>query len=161
MMPPLALVAAMSLNRVIGLHGQLPWHEPEDLKHFREVTLGHAVVMGRKTYEAMGKPLPKRRNIVVTRHADWRAEGCEVAGDLHSAIAMARTGDPEPRVIGGGEIYVQALPLATVIYLTVIGIDIQGDAFFPQLDERVWRERERKGSGHLVFRTLERIPDTV
>ncbi|MBA3710467.1 MAG: dihydrofolate reductase [Planctomycetes bacterium] len=151
----------MSLNRVIGRDGQLPWHEPEDLRHFRDLTIGHAVIMGRKTFDVLGKPLPRRRNIVITRQAGWTAEGCDVAGDLNAAIAAARLTDAEPRVIGGGQIYEQALSIATVIYLTVIGIQVEGDAFFPALDERHWREREHRGSGHLVFRTLERVSGTI
>ncbi|MBA2480596.1 MAG: dihydrofolate reductase [Planctomycetes bacterium] len=156
-LPPLALVAAMSLNRVIGRLGELPWHEPEDLRHFRDLTVGHAVIMGRKTFDVLGKPLPRRRNLIITRKPDWTSEGCEVFADLASAIAAARTTDAEPRIIGGGEIYAQALPLATIIHLTVIGIQVEGDAFFPELDDKVWRERERRGSGHLAFRTLERV----
>jgi dihydrofolate reductase len=158
---PLALIAAMSLNRVIGRDGQLPWHEPEDLKHFRDLTVGHAVIMGRKTFDVLGKPLPRRRNIVITRQRGWKAEGCDVAADLPAAIADARLTDAEPRIIGGGQIYEQALPLATVIHLTVVGIQVEGDAFFPALDERVWRERERRGSGHLVFLTYERAGATT
>jgi dihydrofolate reductase len=151
------MVAAMARNRVIGHRGQLPWHEPEDLKHFRDVTVGHAVVMGRKTFDALGKPLPRRRNLVVTRTRGWAAPGCEVFADLDAAVIAARATDPEPRIIGGGEIYALALPQATLIYLTVVDVEPAGDAWFPELDERQWRERERRESGRLVFRTLERI----
>ncbi len=147
----------MSRNRVIGNRGQLPWHEPEDLKHFRAVTVDHAVIMGRKTFDVLGKPLGKRRNIVITRQPGWTALGCEVRSDLATAIALARESDPEPRIIGGGEIYAQALPLASLIILTVIDVEVEGDAFFPAFDEADWRERERRVSGRMVFRTLERI----
>jgi dihydrofolate reductase len=154
---PLAMVCAMARNRVIGNKGQLPWHEPEDLKHFKAVTTGHAVVMGRKTWEALGKPLPKRRNLVVTRQPGFRAAGAEVFAELDAAIAAARATDPQPCVIGGGEIYTLALPQATLIHLTVVDMEPAGDAWFPELDDRQWRERERRESGRLVFRTLERI----
>lgn len=154
---PLAMVAAMARNRVIGDHGKLPWHEPEDLAHFKAVTIGHAMVMGRKTWDALGRPLPKRRHLVVTRQPGWSAPGAEGFADLGSAILAARTTDPEPRIIGGGEIYAQALPAATLIHLTVVACEPAGDAWFPQLDERQWRERERRESGRLVFRVLERI----
>ncbi len=157
---PLAMVAAMSRNRVIGAQGKLPWHEPEDLKHFRLLTVGHAVIMGRKTWEALGRPLKERRNIVITRQR-LEIAGCDVVGSLAAAIALARDSDPEPRVIGGGEIYAQALPLATTLYLTEIQVETDGDAFFPAIDPHEWRESERRESGRCVFRTFERIGPTL
>lgn len=156
-MRPLALIAAMAKNRVIGNHGDLPWHEPEDLAHFKRTTLGHAVIMGRKTAESLKlRPLPKRRNLVVTRQPGLVLPGFEVFMSLDDAIAAARTTDPEPMVIGGGELYALALPRITIMYLTVIDRDCTGDAFFPAFDERDWHERERRISGALVFRTLVR-----
>jgi dihydrofolate reductase len=154
---PLALVAAMARNRVIGREGSIPWHYPEDMRHFRAVTKGHAIIAGRKTYRSIGKPLPDRRNIVITRDATFAAPGCEVVGSLDAALRLAREGDEEPRVIGGAEIYAQALPLATKIYLTEIARDIEGDVFFPAWDDGSWREEERRESGDLTFRTLARV----
>ena len=156
-MKPLALIAAMAKNRVIGNHGDLPWHEPEDLAHFKRTTLGHAVIMGRKTAESLKlRPLPKRRNLVVTRQAGLTLPGFEVFTALNDAIAAARTTDPEPMIIGGGELYALALRRITIMYLTVVDRDCTGDAFFPAFDERQWTERERRISGALVFRTLVR-----
>lgn len=157
MVRPLALIAAMARNRVIGNHGDLPWHEPEDLAHFKRTTSGHAVIMGRKTAESLKfKPLPKRRNLVVTRRHGLVLPGFEVFTDLDAAIAAARTTDPEPFIIGGGELYTLSLPQVTTMYLTVVDREVTGDAFFPEFDEEQWQERERRASGVLVFRTLER-----
>ena len=154
---PLSLIAAMSKNRVIGNRGDLPWHEPEDLAHFKRTTSGHAVIMGRKTAESLKfRPLPKRRNVVVTRQADLRLPGFEVFTDLDAAIAAARVTDPNPFLIGGGELYALALPQITTMYLTVIDRDVTGDAFFPVFDEKEWLESERRISGSLIFRTLTR-----
>ena len=156
-MKPLALIAAHARNRVIGNHGDLPWHEPEDLAHFKRTTTGHAVIMGRKTAESLKlRPLPKRRNLVVSRQPGLALPGFEVFTELSDAIAAARTTDPEPMIIGGGEIYRLALPLVTTMHLTVVDRDYIGDAFFPDFDEAQWRERERRISGALIFRTLER-----
>lgn len=151
----LTLVAAASRNRVIGKDGQLPWHEPEDLKYFRTVTTGHAIIMGRKTWDALGKPLPKRRNIVVTRRTDLVIPGVEVFTSLSAAIAAARSTDPEPQVIGGGELYQLALPLATRVLLTEIQRDVDGDAWFPKLGDE-WTETSRRESGALTFLIFER-----
>jgi dihydrofolate reductase len=153
---PLVLVAAMAKNRTIGKDNRIPWHLPEDLKHFRAITLGHAIIMGRATYDSMGKPLPKRRNLVVSRNAALRIEGAEVAPSLAAAIALARETDPEPRVIGGGQLYNEALPLATRIYLTVLDAEHEGDTFFPSLPQEQWQEVEsRRGEG-ANYLTLER-----
>ena len=155
---PLALIAAMAKNRVIGNHGDLPWHEPEDLAHFKRTTSGHAVIMGRKTAESLKfKPLPKRRNLVVTRQSGLVLPGFEVFTDLDAAIAAARTTDPIPFIIGGGELYRLALPQITTMYLTVVEREVDGDAFFPVFDEKQWQECDRRVSGVLVFRTLERL----
>ncbi|MEK7413151.1 MAG: dihydrofolate reductase, partial [Planctomycetota bacterium] len=157
-MLPLSLVVAYSVpGRVIGREGKLPWHEPEDLKHFKATTSGHAVIMGRKTWDSLGKPLPKRRNLVITRQAGYVANDAEVYADIDSAIAAARTTDPEPCVIGGATIYAQAMPLMTKLVLTEVRMDVTGDAVFPQIDERGWNETERRESGRLVFRTLVRL----
>jgi len=153
---PLTMVAAMASNRVIGQDGDLPWHEPEDLRHFKRVTAGHAVIMGRKTWATLGKPLPGRRNLVVTRNAAFIAPGAEVFTALAPAIAAARTSDPEPMVIGGGELYRLALPVATRIELTEIRREVFGDATFPELPAEKWVVAEERVSGDLVFRTWVR-----
>lgn len=149
---PLFLVAAMGRNRVIGNQGQLPWHEPADLAHFKRTTIGHAVIMGRKTWESLGRPLPKRRNLVITRQAGFQAPGAEVFSDLNSAIAAARTTDAEPCIIGGGEIYAQALPQATRIELTEIDAEPHGDARFPGLGPQ-WSIAAERSDGNCTFRT--------
>ena len=153
--PPLAMVAAMARNRVIGQAGQLPWHEPADLKHFKLTTSGHAVIMGRKTWQSLGRPLPKRRNLVVTRQAGFSAPGAEVFADLQQAIAAARSTDAEPMIIGGGDIYAQALPHATRIELTEIAAEPVGDAYFPPLDN-AWQAIDSRQAGQCTFRTWVR-----
>jgi len=142
----LAIVAALASNRVIGKNGALPWHLPEDLKHFRELTSGHAVIMGRKTFESilafLGKPLPNRRNIVITRSAQYASPGCEVVNSLADAISIA--GPQQAFVIGGAEIYAQALPLAEILHLTEIDKSCDGDAWFPEFDRGDWLEDSRE-----------------
>ena len=143
----LAIVVAFNGDRVIGAKGDMPWHIPEDLRHFKRVTMGHAILMGRKTYESIGRPLPGRRNIVITRNPNAVFEGCDIAQSLSQAIQMARDGgDLCPRVIGGGEIYKMALPLATELYLTKIDVSAEGDTFFPKIDWSQWDSiHERAG----------------
>ena len=154
---PLCLVLAVAKNGAIGNKGSLPWHVPEDLKHFRRSTIGHAVIMGRKTWAEVGKPLPNRRNLVVTRDPELRLEGAEVVTSLEEAIVRARTTDAEPRVIGGAEIYRLALPLATRVLLTEIQLEPEGDVFF-HLDRSGFRETERRvgDDPRAVYITLER-----
>jgi dihydrofolate reductase len=154
---PLCLVLAVAKNGAIGKDGKVPWSVPEDLKHFRRSTTGHAVIMGRKTWDEVKKPLPNRRNLVVTRNADLRLEGAEVVTSLDEAIALARSADAEPRVIGGAEIYRLALPLATRILLTEIQLEPEADTFFT-LDRSGFRETERRvgEDQRAVFVTLER-----
>ena len=156
---PLALIAAVARNGVIGKRGELPWHVSEDLKHFKKITSGHAVIMGRKTYESIGRPLPKRRNIVVTRQADTEFPGCEAALSVDAAIALARSTDPCPFIIGGASLYEEALPLATELHLTTIDEEVEGDTFFPE-DLSAFEEVEsRKGETPGVnFRVLRRRP---
>ena len=139
-----SIVVAVADNRVIGQQGELPWHLPADLRHFKTLTLGHPIVMGRRTYDSIGRPLPKRRNIVVTRQLDWTAPGCEVAHTLTEALDLARQTDEEVFVIGGGEIYREALPGADVVHLTEVHHDFEGDAFFPDLSPGEWREETRE-----------------
>ena len=156
---PLALVVAMAQNRVIGQAGDLPWHFSEDLKHFRRVTTGHAVIMGRKTWDSIGRPLPGRRNIIVSRQRGLQIAGCEVVGSLERAIELAREQDDEPRVIGGATLYEQSLPLVTRLFLTEVDVKVDGDTFFPPLDRSQWREVERRRgeANELLFLTLERM----
>ena len=135
-----ALVVAHSANRVIGRDGGMPWHLPGDLRRFRELTTGHAVVMGRRTYESLPdafRPLPNRRNVVLTSDPAYRAEGAEVVTDLAAALAGPCF------VIGGGETYAQALPHAARVYATEIEAELDGDTFFPALPEGKWRCVER------------------
>ncbi|MCI1186182.1 dihydrofolate reductase [Hymenobacter sp. DH14] len=141
-----ALVVAVAENGIIGQQGQLPWGRmPADLRHFKQLTLGHPVVMGRKTFDSIGKALPGRPNVVVTRQAGWAAPGCEVAGSVLGALERARELDAETVcVIGGGEIYREALPTADVVYLTEIHHTFEGDASFPPLSPSEWREETRE-----------------
>jgi dihydrofolate reductase len=146
-MPLVSLIVAAAANCVIGRDNRMPWHLPEDLARFKRLTLGHPVVMGRRTYEsivaALGKPLPGRANIVVTRRRDFAAPGCTVTSSLDAALAAARDAD-EVFVIGGAEIYRLALPRADRVYLTRIDADFEGDATFPALDPKDWREVARE-----------------
>jgi dihydrofolate reductase len=136
-----ALVVAMARNRVIGRHNALPWRLPADMAHFRKVTLGRPVAMGRKTFESIGKALPGRTNIVITHNRAFAAPGCIVAGSLDEAWNAA--GDVEEVcVIGGTTLFAETLPLADVIHLTEVEADIEGDTFFPEFDRGEWREEE-------------------
>lgn len=153
---PLALIAAVAENGVIGRAGGLPWHLPEDLRHFRRVTTGHAIIMGRRTWESIGRPLPKRRNIVVSRRLAEAPPGVELARDLDEALRMARQTDREPIVIGGAALYAAALPRATRLYLTEVHRRVEGDTYFPAFDRGEWREVERREGEGATYVTLER-----
>jgi dihydrofolate reductase len=163
-----SLIAALSRNRVIGRDNALPWKLPEDLKRFKALTLGHPVIMGRKTYEsilaALGKPLPGRENIVVTRSPDYRAPGCRVVHSLAQALEAARAapGSDECCVIGGEEIFRLSLPIADRLELTEIHRGYEGDTWFPPYDPAEWQEtaREPRESGGLRydFVTYQRRP---
>ena len=138
-------VVAVADNGVIGNKGELPWGRlPADLQHFKRLTVGHPVVMGRRTYDSLGRALPKRPNIVVTRQPGWSAPGCETAASVLAALDRARELDEEVCVIGGGEIYREALPAADVIYLTEVHHSFEGDAYFPPLNPTEWREETRE-----------------
>lgn len=154
----IVLVAAVAANEVIGADGAMPWHLPEDLAHFKEVTMGHPMVMGRKTFEAIGRPLPGRRTIVVTRDRQWAHSGVQTAGDLDTALALAFEGvraGPDPTgpvmVVGGGQIYEQAMPQATRLEITHIDAEPPGDTRFPRIDRRIWRETERDDRDGYAF----------
>lgn len=139
----LNIVVAKSENDVIGRDGDLPWRLPADLRHFKATTLGHPLVMGRKTHESIGRPLPGRHNIVVTRQPDYLAVGCTVAGSLEQAISAAQPAT-EIMIIGGATLYAAALPRAARIYLTEVHAQISGDTRFPSIDRDAWREVTRE-----------------
>jgi dihydrofolate reductase len=146
----ISLIAAVARNRVIGAGNRLPWRLPADLRRFRALTMGHPVVMGRKTYESIGRPLPGRTNIVLTRQAGYQAPGCVVVSDLDEALRAAgdataggETGG-EVFIIGGADLYRQTLARAGRLYLTEVAADVpDGDAFFPEIDPALWQEVER------------------
>lgn len=158
----IALVVAMSRNRVIGRNNALPWHASEDLKRFRRLTTGKPVIMGRKTYASIGRPLPHRLNIVVTRDRNFHVDGIVNAYSLDEALRLAEEsmlGD-EAMIVGGAQIFDLVLGVAARIYLTEIDIEVEGDTFFPPLDPAQWREaaRERHGGPPpMSFVTLERV----
>jgi dihydrofolate reductase len=138
----ISLIVAMSENRVIGRQGRLPWRLPDDLKRFKELTTGHTVIMGRKTFESIGRPLPQRRNIVASRNPDWAAEGVEIAHSLDEALVRT-AGEAEVFIIGGEQLYRAALPRADRIYLTRVLACIEGDAFFPSFQNTQWTLAQR------------------
>lgn len=144
--PRLTLIAAVARNRAIGLNNQLPWHLPEDLKHFRNVTRGHPVIMGRKTWESLPdsfRPLPGRLNLVMSRQKDYEAPGARKVDSLSEALAVV-SNTPEAFVIGGAELYAQALPQANRLILTEVETDVAGDAWFPEFDRTLWLESSRE-----------------
>ena len=132
----------MSSNRVIGVNNTLPWHLSEDLKHFKSLTTGHTIIMGRKTYESIGRPLPNRRNIVISRNSNTSYEGVEVVHSLEDAFSIS-TNDKEVFVIGGSNIYEQALCFVDQLYITEIKKSFLGDAFFPEINKQIWIEYSR------------------
>ncbi len=138
----LSLVVAMDRNRVIGRAGRLPWRLPDELQNFKRITMGKPVVMGRRTHESIGRPLPGRENIVVTRNPHYEAPGCRVVHSLSAALA-ATAGAVETLLIGGAELFEEALPLAARLYLTEIHAEVDGDVWFPEFDRSAWREVER------------------
>jgi dihydrofolate reductase len=154
----LALIVAMAKNHVIGINNNLPWHLSEDLKYFKRVTMGKPIIMGRKTFESIGKPLPGRTNIVVTRNANYQVEGVKVVHSLKAAMELCESiavidGCEEAMVIGGAELYQQALPLADYLYLTEVHAEVEGDAFFREFDRSDWQEIAREN-----FRAFEPNP---
>lgn len=134
----LKIIVAMTQNRVIGKDNQMPWHIPEDLAHFKKETTGHSIIMGRKTYLSIGRALPKRKNIVLSRDPSFSAEGVVVYHSLVEAIAA----EPDAFIIGGAAIFEQALPLVNELYITHIEAEIKGDRQFPKLDWQLWQEQE-------------------
>lgn len=150
------MVAAVADNGVIGLDGDIPWSLPEDLKHFRATTKGNSVVMGRRTYESIGHPLPFRSNIVVTRQADWAADGVLVAHSVADAIAMAADFEGDVMVIGGAQVYEAAMPFADVQVLTEVHLSPEGDTHYPDFDRAEWTETKREPRDGFEFVWLER-----
>jgi dihydrofolate reductase len=136
--PRLSLIVAMSANRVIGRHNGLPWHLPADLQRFRRLTMGHPLIVGRRTFEAIGRPLPGRRMIVVTRRGNDAPPGVELAGSLDEALALA-AGSDEVFVGGGAEVFREALERADRLYLTIVEAQVEGDTWFPPCDAAAWR----------------------
>jgi dihydrofolate reductase len=150
----ITVLAAVGANLVIGHDGKMPWHLPEDLAHFKATTMGHTLVMGRKTYDAIGRPLPGRRTIVLTRQPGWHAPSVEVSHSLAEALALA--GPTEVFVIGGGEVYRQAMPFADQMMLTEVEQSPEGDVVFPTFEPAHWRETAREAHDGFAFVTYER-----
>ena len=153
-MSKLAIIVAMARNRTIGVNNTLPWRCPEDLRHFKALTMGHHMIMGRKTFDSIGKPLPGRTTVVVSRDRDLRIEGCLIAHSLQEAIA-ACAGDDETFIVGGADIYSQSLELADKLYITEIRQEVAGDAHFPEFDARAWMEISREVRTQETPQTLE------
>jgi len=145
----LSMIVAVAENGVIGRNNALPWYLPNDLKYFKQTTMGKPVIMGRKTYESIGKPLPGRTNIVITRQADYQPEGVKVVSSVEAARELAESvclidGQEEAMIMGGAEIYTLALPHTDRLYLTEVHADVEGDAFFPEYDKSLWQEVARE-----------------
>ena len=138
-----SLIVAFANHHVIGINNTLPWHLPEDLKRFRTLTTGHHIIMGRKTYESLGRLLPGRTTVLVTRNKEYKVEGALIAHSLQAALVLA-SGDSEPFVIGGAELYKEAIKLVTKLYITEVHADFAGDAFFEAIDLSVWQLAEKK-----------------
>lgn len=158
------IVVAMGVKNEIGFENQLLWHLPKDLKHFKEITSGHPVIMGRKTYESIGKPLPNRTNIVVSRKNDWFEEGILIVGSIKEAIKFAKKIDEEIFIIGGGKIYEQTMDIVDKLEVTLVKADLEADTFFPKIDAKVWKktdeichEKDEKNQYDFCFQTYEKI----
>ncbi len=139
----ITIIAALGKNNELGKDNDLIWHLPNDLKRFKKVTAGHHVIMGRKTYESLGKPLPNRTNIIITRNSNYQANGCVIAHSLEEAIEVAKE-DANPYILGGAEIYKQAMHIADCLDLTHVNAALDADAFFPEIDTKIWKETTRK-----------------
>lgn len=159
----ISLIAAMDKKHGIGQGNRLPWHLPEDFRHFRQLTLGKPVIMGRKTYESLPEPLAKRRNIVITQQTDFIAPGCEVVHSIAEALNLVKDTE-EVMILGGGTIFKTMLPRAQRMYLTLVDADVTADAFFPTWNDQEWQEvanryfaKDEKNAFAMRFVTLERI----
>ncbi|WP_336715349.1 dihydrofolate reductase [Chryseobacterium mucoviscidosis] len=158
------IVVAMGEKNEIGFENQLLWHLPKDLKHFKEITSGHPVIMGRKTYESIGKPLPNRTNIVVSRKTDWFEEGILIVGSIKEAVKFAKKIDEEVFIIGGGKIYEQTMDIVDKLEVTLVKADLEADTFFPKIDPMIWKktdeifhEKDEKNQYDFCFQTFERV----
>lgn len=158
------IVVAMGEKNEIGFENQLLWHLPKDLKHFKDITSGHPIIMGRKTYESIGKALPNRTNIVVSRKKDWFEEGILIVGSIKEALKFAKKIDEEVFVIGGGNIYEQTMDLVDKLEVTLVKADLEADTFFPKIDQKIWKktneifhEKDEKNEYDFCFQTFERI----
>jgi len=160
----ISTIVAVAKNNVIGKDNDIPWYLPADLKYFKKVTTGHHIVMGRKCYESIGRPLPKRTNVVVTRNPFFMATGCLVTHNVAEAVQIAEAnGEEEVFIIGGGQIYEIALPHVDRIYLTEVDLEVEGDIFFPEIDEKKWTlvketkyQADEKNEYNYTFKILER-----
>jgi dihydrofolate reductase len=162
----ITLIVAMGKNREIGKENQLLWHLPKDLKHFKELTSGHPIIMGRKTYESIGKPLPNRTNIVISRKNDWFEEGILIVGSIKEAVKFAKKIDEEVFVIGGGNIYEQTIDLADKLEVTLVDAVLDADTFFSKINEKVWQktneerhQKDEKNEFDFCFQTYERVSE--
>jgi len=158
MQKKISLIAAMGRNREIGLDGRMPWHLPAELQHFKQTTMDKAILMGRKTWQAIGRPLPGRQNIVITRNPEFEAVGADVCTSLTAAVDISTSG--EIMVIGGGQLYTLALPLAQRMVLTMIDIEPDADTWFPEWKDQEWRQTEVRhfqadDKNGLAYRILE------
>lgn len=158
------IVVAMGLGNEIGNDNQLLWHLPKDLKHFKELTSGHPIIMGRKTYESIGRPLPNRTNIVVSRRKDWFEEGILIVGSLKEAVKFAKKIDENIFIIGGGNIYEQTMDITDKLEVTLVKAKLEADTFFPKINEKIWRktdeichEKDEKNQYDFCFQTYEKI----
>lgn len=159
----ITIVVAMGHNNVIGADNQLLWHLPRDLKHFKNLTSGHPIIMGRKTYESIGRPLPNRTNIVVSQRENWFEEGILIVGTIKEALKFAQRIDKDIFILGGGSIYQQTLDKADRLEVTLVDVNIEGDTFFPEIDTRVWEkiaevayDKDEANPYNLSFQTFER-----
>ena len=139
----ITVIAAIGKNGELGKENDLIWHLPNDLKRFKKITLGHHVIMGRKTFESLGKPLPKRTTIIITRNKDYHVDGCITVNSLEDALKAAEA-DPNPYILGGAEIYNQAIKIADILDLTLVESNFEADVFFPKIDKNIWKEISRE-----------------
>ncbi|GAB0155733.1 dihydrofolate reductase [Chryseobacterium sp. Alg-005] len=160
----ITIVVAMGEKNEIGSKNQLLWHLPKDLKHFKDLTSGHPVIMGRKTYESIGKPLPNRTNIVISRQKDWFEEGILIVGSIKEAVKFAKKIDEEVFIIGGGNIYEQTMDITDRLEVTLVKADLEADTFFPTIDSKIWmktqevcHEKDEKNPYDFCFQTYEKI----
>lgn len=154
----------MGEKNEIGFENQLLWHLPKDLKHFKDLTSGHPVIMGRKTYESIGKPLPNRTNIVISRKNDWFEEGVLIVGSIKEAVKFAKKIDEDIFIIGGGKIYEQTMDIVDKLEVTLVKADLEADTYFPKIDEKTWKktnevfhEKDENNQYDFYFQTYEKV----